>query len=651
VGDGKSDRDLGMDQRITRRDFLNGVSIAVGAAAVAPDLKWLELLGIPQSPFAPEKSPEYYPPTLTGMRGTTDAAMKVGHALRDGREWSDVAPEKDSYDLIVVGGGISGLSAAYFYRKLAGPSARILVLENLDDFGGHAKRNEYHTPERVLLGYGGTQSIDSPNRWSKHAMDLIKELGVDVQRFGKYFDTALDPDPTESDSVFFDKETFGDDKLVTGRGKLSWSEFFGKAPLSAQARMDLTRLYTEKVDYLPHLSSRQKKVLLARTSYKDYLLKYVKVHSDALPYVQKQTYGTYGVGIDAVPAADLAHLSYPGFSGMDLSGPPGPGLGAEITQRDDSAPYIYHFPDGNASIARLLVRALIPGTAPGTTMEDIVTAKMNYAALDNPKSHVRVRLNSTVVKAANVGETHDAKEVEVTYVRGERAHTVRGSVCVLACWNMVIPYICPKMSRKQKDALAYGVKVPLVYINVQIRNSRAFEKLGVRRIKCPGSFFATVEMDYPVSMGDYKYPSSPDDPCVLHLEKIPCGAGVTARDQQIAGRMQLYHTQFATFERNIRSQLERILSPGGFDPARDIQAITVNRWPHGYAYEYNSLFDPNWPENERPCVVGRQPFGRISIANSDAGAFSYTSSAIDQAYRAVKEVTRFSQKRTSKAAG
>jgi spermidine dehydrogenase len=284
-------------------------------------------------------------------------------------------------------------------------------------------------------------------------------------------------------------------------------------------------------------------------------------------------------------------------------------------------------------------------------MEDIVTARMNYAVLDDPKSRVRLRLNSTVVKAANVGELENAKEVEVTYVRDERAHTVRASACILACWNMVIPYMCPDMSRKQKDALAYGVKVPLVYTNVQIRNSRAFEKLGVRRIRCPGCFFTTIEMDFPVSMGDYKYPASPDDPCVLHLEEIPCGAGATARDQQIAGRMELYRTQFTTFERNIRNQLGRILSPGGFDPARDIQAITVNRWPHGYAYEYNSLFDPNWPENERPCVIGRQPFGRISIANSDAAAFAYTSAAIDQAYRAAKEVSRFSQKQTSKAAG
>jgi spermidine dehydrogenase len=298
----------------------------------------------------------------------------------------------------------------------------------------------------------------------------------------------------------------------------------------------------------------------------------------------------------------------------------------------------------------LLIRALIPGSAAGTTMEDIVTAKMNYAVLDDPKSRVRVRLNSTVVKAANVGDAENAKEVEVTYVRGEQAHMVRGNTCILACWNMVIPYICPDMSRKQKDALAYGVKVPVVYTNVQIRNSRPFEKLGVRRIKCPGSFFTAIEMDYPVSMGDYKYAASPDDPCVLHLERFPCGAGATARDQQIAGRMELYRMQFPTFERNIRGLLGHILSAAGFDPAHDIQAITVSRWPHGYAYEYNSLFDPNWSENERPCVIGRQPFGRISIANSDAAAFAYTSAAIDQAYRAVREVTRFSQTAT-KASG
>jgi spermidine dehydrogenase len=131
---------------------------------------------------------------------------------------------------------------------------------------------------------------------------------------------------------------------------------------------------------------------------------------------------------------------------------------------------------------------------------------------------------------------------------------------------------------------------------------------------------------------------------VLHLERVPCKAGLPAREQQKAGRMELLTTSFDTFERNIREQLGTMFSPGGFDPARDIQAITVNRWPHGYAYEYNSLYDPDWPEDQQPCVIGRQPFGRISIANSDADAFAYTNAAIDQAYRAVSEVSRFQPK-------
>jgi spermidine dehydrogenase len=373
------------------------------------------------------------------------------------------------------------------------------------------------------------------------------------------------------------------------------------------------------------------------------LLKYVKLSPEAIPFLQTETYGLYGVGIDAVPAGDLAGLGYPGFAGMDLSGPTGPGLGVEITKQEEDEPYIFHFPDGNASIARLLVRSLVPASAPGHTMEDIVTAKLDYSTLDDPASPVRVRLNSTVILARHVGEADTAKEVEVTYVRDGRARSVRGATCVLACWNMVIPYLCPDLPDKQKDALAYGVKVPLVYTNVLIRNWQSFKKLGVSGARCPGSYFETVTLDFPVSMGDYQYPTNPAEPCVLHLERVPCKAGLPVREQQRAGRRELLNTSFATFERNIREQLGAMLAPGGFDPAADIQSITVNRWPHGYAYEYNSLYDPAWPEDQQPCVIGRQPFGRISIANSDAEAFAYTNAAIDQAYRAVNEVSRFTR--------
>jgi len=250
---------------------------------------------------------------------------------------------------------------------------------------------------------------------------------------------------------------------------------------------------------------------------------------------------------------------------------------------------------------------------------------------------VRVRLNSTVVHVANEKVGGD-DGVAVTYVRGGAARRVKGKACILVCWNMVIPYMCPEMPAAQKEALAYNVKVPLAYTNVQIRSWKALEKLNVHSIHCPGSFFSSVDMDFPVSIGDYRFTQNSDESCLLHLQYVPVGPGNTAREKQRTGRMKMLATSFDTFERNIRSQLNRILSAGGFDASNDIQAITVNRWPHGYAYEYNSLYDPVWAPGRAPHEIGRQPFGRIHVANSDAGAFAYTNEAIDQGYRAAKEI-------------
>ena len=634
----KQDRELGMHQKITRRDFLNGVSFAVGASLLSANPLWLEAFGVPHSPFAPEKDPNYYPPAKTGMRGSHDGSWEVAHALRDGTEWPDPVADNESYDLIVVGAGISGLAVAYFYRKSAGNNARILLLDNHDDFGGHAKRNEFHAGNRLLLGYGGTQSIEAPAHYSKEAIGLLKELGIDVQRFYKYYDQKLYDSMNLGESTFFDKETFGVDRLVPESGL----HYFGLTftpetaallPIAEAAQHDIIRLQETAVDYFPGLSPEQKRAKLIKTSYKDFLLQYVKVHPDVAKVYQTAPHDLYGVGVDAVSAYDCARYGYPGFKGMIL-----PKRHREEDQEEEE-PYIFHFPDGNASIARMLVRSLAPGVLPGNTMEDIVTARANYARLDDPASRVRVRLNSTAVRAKHIGDPASAKEVEVTYVRGGQAHRVRAANCVLACYNMVIPYLCPEMSEKQKEALAYCVKIPLVYTNVQVSNWKSFQKLGINGIYAPGAYFSNVTLDFPVSMGDYRFPSSPDESCLLHLLRTPCKPGLPCKDQYRAGRYELFSTTFETFERNIRDQLGRMLSAGGFDPARDIQAITVNRWPHGYAYEYNDLFEPlDRPASERPCVIGRQPFGRIHIANSDADGHAYTNIAIDQGYRAVAEI-------------
>jgi spermidine dehydrogenase len=300
--------------------------------------------------------------------------------------------------------------------------------------------------------------------------------------------------------------------------------------------------------------------------------------------------------------------------------------------------YRFHFPDGNASIARLLVRDLIPQAVPGSTAEDVVTAQVDYSQLDREGSPIRIRLNSTVVATRNAGSPPAARNVTVTYASGKQAFTVRASGCVMACWNMVIPYLCPDLPNKQKEALHYLVKVPLIYTSVGIKNWTSFQRLGLQRVTAPAGYWEGISLNWPMKMGAYATSVTPDEPILLHLSRAPCKPGLPVRDQQIAGRYEILATTFETFERKIRDQLQRTLHEGGFDPARDIEEITVNRWPHGYGYEYNPLFDPDWPEEERPNVIGRKRFGRITIANSDSGATAYTDVAINEAFRAVNEL-------------
>ena len=656
----KSDRDLGMDRRITRRDFLNGVALTLGATILPAGFADSN----PETPFAPEQASGYYPPALTGLRGSHDGSYEMAHALRDGTFWKTAgAPvdTKEDYDLVVVGGGISGLSAAHFYREQAGPDARILILDNHDDFGGHAKRNEFRVGERTILGFGGGWSIDSPAPYSAVAKGLIKHLGIDVGSWRKVVDFNLYSSLGLQSAVFFDKETFGADRIVPFfsqddfEGNVNdpaiWKRFTAEAPLSEAAKQSLRKICTETIDYMPGLTSAAKKAKLARMSYADFLTKIAKAPPEVVKFFQTRPHGLYGVGIDAVPAQDAWGLGFPGFQGMKLSPSFGKGMNRDaMLYPDGGDAYFFHFPDGNATITRLLVRTLIPAAIPGHTADDIVTAKCDYSKLDQPASRTRIRLNSTVARVKHTGDPATAGEVEVLYVRGKKLQSVRARHCILACWNAVIPYICPELPDPQKEDLAYETKVPLLYTNVLISNWKSFAKAGAHNIYCPGAYHSLVSLDMPVSIGSYHCTRKPEEPIVLHLMRTPCSPGLEARSQHRAGRAELLSTTFQTYERNIREQLGRMLGPHGFDPARDIRAITVNRWAHGYAYQYNSLFDAFWLEGkETPCERARKPFGRLAIANADAGAYSYADCAIDQAHRAVREITTETQKHGEKA--
>jgi spermidine dehydrogenase len=642
--------DLGMYRRIRRRDFLNGMALATGSAVGS------RIANAFETEHVPETSPDYYPPVLTGLRGSHEGSFEVAHQLRDGEFWKQAGTPVDTgetYDLVVVGGGISGLSAAHFFRKAAGAKARILILDNHDDFGGHAKRNEFHQTGRMLLGYGGTFSIESPAPYSTVARGLLRELGIDVEKLQPAIDRKLYGSQGMHSAVFFDKETFGADCLVPDPKRSvsaeegestpaadAWQEFIKTAPLTEAAKRDLRGIYETKTDYFPGLSSAEKKAKLARISYARFLTEVAGADPQVVAYFQARPHPLFGLGIDAVSAQDAWGLGLPGFDGLKLEPGAGPGMNRDCIPNEEAEKYFFHFPDGNSSIARLLVRKLIPHAIPGHSLKDLLAAKARYSRLDDGHSRARIRLNSTVVRVAHEGDPQSAKRVEIVYVKEGKLFRVRAGQCVMACWNMVIPYLCTELPARQREALAKEAKVPIVYTNVVLRNWTAWKKLRVNSVYAPGSYHTHANLDLAVNLGPYHSSRTPEEPIVVHMMRTPCKPGLPSYDQHRAGRAELFQTSFETFEHNIRDQLARTLSGGGFDPARDIAAITVNRWPHGYAYEYNSLFDKFWLEGgEIPCEVARQPFGRLAIANADAGAYAYTDGAIGQAWRAIQELT------------
>lgn len=621
---------------ITRRDFLDGMALGI-VAGLSP----MQVLAATSPAGA-------YPPALTGLRGSHAGAFELAHEVgREGKVFeTGHLPVAETWDLVVVGGGISGLAAAWFYRDRH-PGARILVLENHDDFGGHARRNEFHAGGQLILGYGGSESLQSPRQlYSAEANYLLARLGVDIQRFETAFDRDFYPGLGLSRGVFFDREHFGEDRLVAGdpgrqvsddiaperlNGR-PWADFIADFPLSEADRAALVALHAAPRDYLAGKSRAQKQDYLSKVSYRAFLLRDVGLSAAAARFFQGRTHDFLALGIDAVAAYDAYELGYPGFDAMDLA-PPGDAAQAEL-----DAPYIHHFPDGNASIARLLVRSLVPAVAPpvvpGREMDDIVLARFDYAQLDVPGAAVRIRLNSTAVSVQG-----RAGGVDVGYASGGRLQRVRARHCVLACYNMMIPHILRGLPPAQAQALARNVKFPLVYSKVTLRNWHSFLRLGVHEIYAPTSPYTRVKLDYPVDLGGYRHPRDPGQPIGLHMVYVPAlpDAGLDARAQARAGRQLLLATPFEQLEQQIRQQLQRMLGPAGFEHARDILEITVNRWSHGYSDFVNTLFDDE-AEFEQVIATARAPLGRVTIANSDAGWDAYLHTAIDEAARAVREL-------------
>jgi spermidine dehydrogenase len=626
-----SDKKLGMSKAITRRDFIYGAG-ALTAASLLP----LSALS------SAVQSSHSYPPALTGMRGNHDGSFDVAHQLgREGKtDWGPINKLTDErYDLVVVGAGISGLSAAYFYLK-QNPKATILIIENHDDFGGHARRNEFQVGDEKLLTYGGAQAMTEPESYSDVVKVFLEQLGVGLDRVETSFQQDFYKKHGLSAGVHFNKAKWGKDTTVaidpgyfdgwTGliKSPLSKAEAVDQMPISEAAKEQLKRIFLFDTNQLPGLSEAENYEYLSTISYRDYLIKHLDITEPEVFAVLEDFPMDWGVGIDAISA-------YNGFENVGLPGWASSGMAAP----DNGTTWLHHFPDGNVSVARLLVRTMIDGVAEGGSMEDVVTAQFDYSKLDQAGEAVKLRLNSTVTNVEEKGE----RGISVSYVRDGQAYQVQTKDCVLACNNSVIPYLCPQLPEPQREALANQVKSPIIYTSVAVRNWKAWAKMGIGGVLSPGSYHTLAMLDFPIDLGDYAASANPDEPIIVNMERFPHrnNENLTAKQQYRLGRHEMMTTSFETIERNVREQLNSLLGEAGFDAARDIAGITVNRWGHGYAYWYNSLFDTQYEDrnDERyPHVQARKPFGRITIANADAGASADMGVAIDQAHRAVSEL-------------
>jgi len=617
---------------ISRRDFLDGVALAAGGMALSP------LISLANS--GQTFSHTGYPPSLTGMRGNHPGSYEVAHALaRYGQRPTDFAPVDGIYDLVVVGGGISGLTAAYLYKKRAGPNAKILILDNHDDFGGHAKRNEFSLDGRTLLGVGGSLNLEQ-GAMGDAALTLLEEIGVDFAGLR----LAIDPeymisDPLAEHGLYLNANDFGADRSINGPWNLTWAGFgdFSAAirslELPAADEAGLIALIGAEKDFLRGVPDEEREQFLHETPYATFLSERVGMSESGIKIAEPWIKALFGVSANSVSIYEALKAGAPGATSVTPAAP-------DTAEAEEVDPDLYRypiFPDGNASVARLLVSHLIPRAVSGDAAENIVTRVVDYGRLDREGASVRLRLNSTAVNVTN----REDGLVDVAYVVDGKNRVVRCRSSILAGYTGMVPSLCPELPVEQRQNLAYGVKVPFICTNVLLRSGAAVRKQAVSGYQCPGSFYSLVASAPPLSLGGYEAPTAEDDPLVVWMISAPAPkatGGESARDLCRLGRHSLLSMSFEEIETATLSQLTGMFGSSGFDAKTDVEAITVNRWAHGYAYEYMDLHDPKWPPGEAPHELARAPIGRISIANSDTEAHAYVQSAIDAAIRAVNEI-------------
>lgn len=614
-----NDNRLGMHEPITRRDFVNGALVAGAglmlsgrvAGATSPADDWNGYGGVGQ---------------YRHSNGNTYDVMNAAHGIRDGAYEGAMAKAIDTgevYDLVSVGGGISGLSAALFYQKNKG--GRCLILDNHSMVGGLAKRSEFlvdghrltaHQASAIFLvplkgGYidkvydliGMDRSVMEYQRWQspRREMPLHQSPYADPKDYGFYFGSQFGQRP--------------------GVWVLDpWGRQLDGAPLSEGVKADLMRWRTVPDEGpRPQVEGDAISRQLDTITLEEHLMARHRISRETVrTFLSPVEGGGYGLGPDALSAycAYAIETEFPGDGNAEL--------GDQM------------FPDGNAGFVRLMVKTLIPEAFAGErSVEQVWRTPIRLEALDRAGAPTRIRLSATVVSVEHEGDPATADVVRITYALGGRLFRVRARGVVLAGGSWTTKHIVRDLPTSHRDAFAQFHRSPALMANVAVRNWRFLHKMGMagcRWFEGLGNYLSVRRMS--TIAGDGRG-IDPDAPTVLTIKLLYSQPGLPIAEQGKQGRAQLFGTPFAQYERAFRAQLGDMFAPGGFDPRRDVAGIILNRWGHAYVSPQPGFF---FGVDGKPAprdVLRDRAFGRITFANTELAGASDHRNAIREAERAV----------------